>query len=224
MLQRRGFLKAATGGLVLGCASGPSLGQSSKATGELETGSGTIHLEGKLKSGVLTLDAQDFLDRSDRSVVVRGKLDSTALYSAMFSHHRDLTVFSLFRDNNHSTTVVLSDSDDAKIGRLVVWNDNQIPQIHNIDKNRLMAIGDPKEIRDVDGKIPDLVGKRGPSAFTWQELEDVFGSDPALLAFMWGKKSTHHPREEDKLTEWACRFLSMVPGSTLSLVWLGRIA
>jgi hypothetical protein len=224
MLQRRGFLKTVTGGLVLGCASGPSLGQSSKATGELETGSGTIHLEGKLKSGVLTLDAQDFLDRSDRSVVVRGKLDSTALYSAMFSHHRDLTVFSLFRDNNHSTTVVLSDSDDAKIGRLVVWNDNQIPQIHNIDKNRLMAIGDPKEIRDVDGKIPDLVGKRGPSAFTWQELEDVFGSDPALLAFMWGKKSTHHPREEDKLTEWVCRFLSMVPGSTLSLVWLGRIA
>jgi len=224
-LERRGFLKAATRGLALGCASCTmALGQTSggTVTGELQTGSGTLHLEGRLKSGALTLDAQEFLDRADRSVTVRSRLNSTNLYSAMFSHQQDLTVFALFHDNDHSTTVVLSDSDDAKIGRLIVWNDNQTPQIYNIDKNKIMGTENPKDIRDVNDKTPDLVGNRKISAFTWQELENVFGSDPALLAFMRGKKSTHHPREENKLLEWICRLLSMVPGSTLSLVWLGR--
>ena len=228
-LERRGFLKAVTRGLALGCASCTvALGQTSggTVTGELQTGSGTLHLKGRLKSGALTLDAQEFLDHADRSVIIRGRLDSTELdstdlYSAMFSHQQDLTVFALFHDNHHSTTVVLSDSDDAKIGRLVVWNDNQTPQIYNIDKNKIMGTENPKDIADVNGKTPDLVGNRKLSAFTWQELESVFGSDPALLAFMRGKKSTHHPREENKLLEWICRLLSMVPGSTLSLIWLG---
>lgn len=223
-LERRGFLKAVTRGLALGYAScGVALGQTpGSVAGELQTGSGTLHLEGRLKSGALTLDAEEFLDRADRSVIVRGRLDSTDLYSAMFSHQQDLTVFAMFHDNDHSTTVVLSDSDDAKIGRLVVWNDNQAPQIYNVDKNKIMRTENPKDIGDVNGGTPDLVGKRKPPAFAWQELESVFGSDPALLAFMRGKKSTHHPREEDKLLDWVCRLLSMVPGSTLSLVWLGR--
>jgi hypothetical protein len=224
-LERRGFLKAVTSGLALGCVSCTvALGQTSRGavTGELQTGSGSLHLEGRLKSGALTLDTQEFLDRADRSVIVRGRLDSADLYSAMFSHQQDLTVFAVFHDNDHSTTVVLSDSDDAQIGRLVVWNDNQTPQIYNIDKNKIMGTENSKDIVDVNGKTPDLVGNRKRSAFTWQELESIFGSDPALLAFMRGKKSTHHPREENKLLEWICRFLSMVPGSTLSLYWLGR--
>src|SRR5271154_4999096 len=140
-LERRAFLKGVTRGLALGCVSSTvALGQTSggTVTGELQTGSGTLHLEGRLKSGALTLDAQEFLGRADRSVIVRSRLGSTDLYSAMFSHQHDLTVFALFHDNDHSTTVVLSDSDDAKIGRLVVWNDNQTPHIYDIDKNRLM--------------------------------------------------------------------------------------
>lgn len=223
-LERRGFLKAITRGLALGYASSTvALGQTSggSVTGELQASSGTLHLEGRLKSEPLTLEAQEFLDRADRSVIVRSRLGRTNLYSSMFSHQHDLTVFALFHDNDHSTTVVLSDSDDAKIGRLVVWNDTQAPQIYNIDKNKLMSTENPKDIGDVNGKTPDLVGYRKPSPFTWQELESVFGSDPALLAFMRGKKSTHHPREDNKLSEWICRLLSMVPGSTLSLFWLG---
>jgi hypothetical protein len=198
-----------------------ALGQASRGavTGELQTGSGTLHLEGRLKSGVLTLEAQDFLDRADRSVIVRGRLESTDLYSAMFSYKKDLTVFALFHDNDHSTTVVLSNSDESKIGRLVVWNDNETPKILSIDKNKIMGTDDLKDIADLNGKFPDLVGKRKPSSFTWRELESVFGSDPALLAFMRGRKSTHYPREDDKLLEWTCRLLSMVPGSTLALVW-----
>jgi hypothetical protein len=224
-LERRGFLKAVTRGLALGCASfAVASGQPSgdSVTGELQTGSGTLHLEGRLKSGLLTLDAQEFLDRGDRSVIVQGRFGPTDLYSAMFSHQQDRTVFALFHDTDHSTTVVLSDSGDEKIGRLVLWNDNQAPQIYNLDKNKIMDTDSPKDIRDINGKTPDLVGNRRPSAFTWQELERVFESDPALLAFMRGRKATHHPHEENRISEWKCLLLSMVPGSTLCLFWLGK--
>ena len=184
-LERRGFLKA-TSGLALGLSTlDEAMAQPhDDVKGELQSGSGTLHLEGKLKSGTLTLEAQDFLDRDDHSVVVHGRLNSTDLYSAMFSYQSDSTVFALFHDNNHSTTIVLSNTDDAKIGRFVVWHDNDIPKIHNVDKNNIMATDDLKNIKDLDGNEPDLVGKRKPPAFTWRELESVFGSDPALVAFM----------------------------------------
>jgi hypothetical protein len=222
-LERRDFLKAVTQGLAIGCANCTvALGQTSggSVTGELEAGSGTLHLEGRLKSGVLTLDSQEFLDRADRSVIVHGKLDSTELYSAMFSYQQDLTVFALFHDNGHSTTVILSDTDDTKVGRLVVWNDNQPPEVYDVVKKKIMEIEDPKDLRDINGKIPNMVGNRKQAVFTWLELENVFGSDLALQAFMRGKKTTHHPSEEDKIQEWECRLLSMVPGSTLSLSWI----
>lgn len=222
-LERRGFLKA-TSGLALGLSTLEEVMAQphDDVKGELQAGSGTVHLEGKLKSGTLTLEAQDFLDRADHSVVVRGRLNSTELYSAMFSYQNDLTVFALFNDNNHSTTIVLSNTDDEKIGRFVVWNDNDIPTIHNVDKNSIMATDDPKNIKNLDGNAPDLVGKRKPPAFTWQELESVFGSDPALGAFMRGRKTTHRPRPEVALLEWICRLLSMIPGSILPPFWLGR--
>jgi hypothetical protein len=226
-LERRGFLKAVTSGLALGCTNCiEAIGQNSRnaVTGELLTGSGTLHLEGRLKSGKLALDAHDFLDRTSQGVVVRGKLDppgskSVELYSAMFNHQNDLRVFAVFQDSDHLTTAVLSNSDDRKIGRLVVWNDNETPQIHNIDKNNVMSTEDPKDIKDLNGKVPDLLGKRKAAVFTWRELEDVFGSDRELLAFMRGKKATHQPPKEDKLLEWICKYLSMVPGSLLSLFW-----
>ena len=219
-LQRRGFLRSVPG-LTVGLAN-YTMARGKNSTGELETASGAVHLQGRLKSGLLTLEARDFLNRADRSVIVRGKLDSRELYSAMFSYHKDLTVFALFEDNEHSTTVVLSESDKPTIGRLVVWNDNQTPQVFELDKDKIMRTDDPKDLVDVNGKSPNLVGDRNRAAFTWQELESVFGSNPALLELMRGRKSTHHPRDEDKLLEWICRLLSMVPGSTLSLFWLAR--
>src|SRR5215470_7292750 len=95
--KRRGFLKVVTTGLALGCADFDGvLARPPGGTpdSELLAGSGTVHLEGKLKSGTMTLEAQDFLDRTDRSVVVRGRLVSAgsdwSLYSAMFSYQNDL--------------------------------------------------------------------------------------------------------------------------------------
>jgi hypothetical protein len=220
-LQRRDFLRTATTGLAFGFVGcGEALGQSS--AGELTSSSGTIHLEGHLKAGLLKLEAQDFVDRADRAVIIRGRLESslgsTELYSAMFSYDKDSTVFALFRDNNHSTSIVLGDSDDPKIGRIVVWNDGDTPQISNIDKAKVMDADDMKSIANA----PDVVGKRKPPAFTWRELESVFGSDPALLAFMLGRKTNHHPGGEDKLLEWICRLSSLVQGSLLSIFWAVR--
>jgi hypothetical protein len=218
-LERRDFLRASTG-LALACADpATSLEQ---VSGELQAGSGTLRLEGKLKSGLLRFEAQDFIDRADRFLVIRGSLDSAELYSATFTYQKDLTAFAIFHDGGHSTTITLCNSEQAKIGRLVVCNDNEIPQIFRIDKNKVTDKDDLKDFLDVDGKTPDLLGKRKPPTFTWLELESVFGSDPALLAFSRGRRSTHHPREEDRLQEWICRLLSMVPGSLLSLSWLGR--
>lgn len=220
-VQRRGFIKTVTTGLAIGYVN-RAFGQTPKhgATGEIETSSASLQLRGGLKSGTLTLDAQEFLERTDRSVIVHGKLNSTDLYSAMFSHAKDRAVFALVSDSGHSTTLVLFDSADPKIGQVVIWHDNDPPQIYKFDKRKIAQTDDPKEVKDVNGKTPDLVGNRKPPQFTWQELESVFGSDEALLQFMRGKKSTHHPREEDKLSEWICRFVSLVPGSTLSLFWL----
>lgn len=217
ILQRRDFLRTATAGLAFGFAGcREALGQSS--TGELTSSSGTLHLEGHLKAGVLKLEAQDLVDRADRAVIVRGSLGSTELYSAMFSYDKDSTVFALFRDNDHSTSILLADSDDPKIGRVVAWNDGDAPQISSIDKSKIMDADDLKAIVNA----PNLVGKRKPPAFTWRELESVFGSDPALLAFMRGRKTNHHPREEDKLLEWTCKFSSIVPGSLLPPMWAVR--
>jgi hypothetical protein len=223
-LKRRDFLKGASTGVVFGFAKyGEPVRETS--SGQLQSGSGSLYLKGQLKSGVLTLEAQDFLDRADHCVIMRGTAEptgsthSTELYSAMFVHDRDLTVFALFHESGHSTRVVCSDSADARIGRVVVWNDAEAPQTFDIDKSKIMSASSVQEITDINGKIPDLEGKRNPPAFTWRELESVFGSDPALLEFMRGRKSTHQPPEKDKVSEWICRLLSWVPGSTLSLAW-----
>lgn len=59
-LQRRGFLKTATTGLTIGFANRAIVfGQTSSTgvSGEIETSSETLRLRGKLKSGILSLDA-----------------------------------------------------------------------------------------------------------------------------------------------------------------------
>lgn len=221
--ERRDFFKAVTGGLALGCTN--CVEAPWQSSGELLTGSGTVHLEGKLKAGLLKMDAHDFLDHASQAVVVRGTLEPPGskpveLYSAMFNHQDDLRVFAVFQDNNHLTTTILSNADNPKVGRVVVWNDNETPSIHDIDKKHIMSTDDPKDMRDLGGKTPELRGKRNAALFTWQELEQVFGSDKALLAFMRGKKATHRPRPgAEELLEWICRFLSMLPGSLLPLFW-----
>jgi hypothetical protein len=218
--ERRDFIKLGTAvaaGLV---NAGLGWAQSSPSNGELESGTGTLRLEGRLKAGLLKLQARDFVGGKDRALIVEGKLDSIELYNAMFSHHYDRTVFAILRDSGHSTSLVLSDTDDPTIGRLVVWNDAAPPEVFRVDKKKAVDEDDPREsILDDRGKMLDLVGKRKPPAFTLRELETVFGKDTALLEFMRGRRPAHHPTEDKKADEYACRILGAILGSLLGLMW-----
>jgi hypothetical protein len=225
-LERRDFIKTTTTGLAFGLVKpGMAYAQTSAgaASGEFEGGTGSLRLEGRLKAGVLKLGAQDFIEGKDRALIIQARLNSVKLYSAMFSYDYDRTVFALLRDNDHSTTLVLSDTDDPKIGRLVVWNDLEVPENFRVDKDKFMDTPNLKEsILDGKGKTLDVLGKRKPPEFTLKELEAVFGSNPALLEFMRGRRSTHHPRSSEKLLVWACDVVSTLPGSFYGLAWYGR--
>ena len=221
--ERRNFIKTGTAGLAVGLVN-PGLvrAQTSPATssGEFEGGTGSVHLEGRLKAGVLKLEAHDFIDDRDRSLIIHGELNSVKLYCAMFSYNHDRTAFAILRDHDHSTTLVLSDTDDAKIGRLVVWNDAAAPQTFQIDKEKFMDTQNVKaSVVDGKGDIPDLIGKRNPPDFTRQELEAVFGNNPALQEFMRGRRSTHRPSPSVKLFVWECDLLSGLPGSLFGPLW-----
>jgi len=226
-LERRDFIKTTTTGLAFGLVKpGMAYVQTSAgaASGEFEGGTGSLRLEGRLKAGVLKLEAQDFIEGEDRALIIQARLDSLKMYCAMFSYNHDRTVFALLRDTDHSTTLVLSDTDDPKIGRLVVWNDMEVPESFRVDKDKFMDKQNLKEsILDGKEKTLDVLGKRKPPEFTLQELESVFGSNPALLEFMRGKRSAHHPLRSEKLLAWACDLLSTLPGSLFGLAFYGGL-
>ncbi len=226
-LERRDFIKTTTTGLAFGLVNpGMAYAQTSAgaASGEFEGGTGSLRLEGRLKAGVLKLEGQEFIEGKDRALIIQGRLNSLKLYCAMFSYNRDRTVFALLRDNDHSTTLVLSDTDEPKIGRLVVWNDMEVPESFRVDKDKFMDKQNLKEsILDGKEKALDVLGKRKPPEFTLQELESVFGSNPALLEFMRGKRSAHHPIRSEKLLAWSCDLLSALPGSLFGLAWYGGL-
>lgn len=221
--ERREFIKTGTAGLAFGLANADlARAQTSAAasSGGFERGTGSVHLEGRLKSGLLKLEARDFVDGRDRALIIQGQLSSVDLYCAMFSYNQDHTVFALLRDHGHSTTLVLSDTEDLKIGRFVVWHDAAAPGTFRIDKEKFMDTENPKtSLLDGKGDGLDLLGKRQPPDFTMQELEAVFGNNPALQEFMRGRRSTHHPAPSEKLKMWICHLLSGVPGSLFPLVW-----
>lgn len=224
--ERRDFIKAGTAGLAAGFMKpGLARAQSSGAasSGELEGGTSAVHLEGRLKSGVLKVEARDFVEDKDRSLIINGELNSVKLYCAMFSYNHDGTVFAILRDHDHATTLVISDTDDPKTGRLVVWNDAAAPETFRIDKDKFMDTENAKaSILDGRGEVLDLAGKRKPPDFTLKELEEVFGDNPALLEFMRGNRSTHHTLTGDKFNLWICRFLCRIPGSMFPLAWAAR--
>lgn len=220
--ERRAFIRTASASLAFGIANGPTtLAQSSSnAKGELESGSGSLHLEARLTSGLLAFTARDFIDDRDRALVIEGKFDSLDLYCAMFSHAHDRTIFAILRADDHSTTLVLSDTDEHKIGRLLVWNDTEPPGIFRVDKDKFMDTEDLNQ-SILDSKKPvDLLGKRKNPGFTARELMDAFADNPALLAFMRGRRPGHAPAANDRLSFWGCRLLSLAPGSLFAPMWI----
>jgi hypothetical protein len=220
--ERRDFLKVGTMGMATALAT-PAFAfnddSAAKGKGSLRGDCSWIRLEGQLKAGHMIIEARSFDEGKDRTVIMHSKLDSVDLYSGMFSHDLESSIFAVFRDNDHSTSLVVSNTDDPKIGRLLVWNDSDAPGVFEVNKDKFMDSENLKDsIRDSKGATVDLVGKRKPPAFTWRELEAVFGDDLALNEFMRGRKSHH----AGGVQEFACRFVSIVPGSPVGLLWQAR--
>ena len=225
-LERRDFLRIGTMGMATSMAT-PAFAfdedSASKSKGELEGGSSWLRLEGQLKAGHMVIEARSFEEGKDRTVIMHSKLDSVDLYSSLFSYDYERTIFAVFRDNGHSTSIVVSDTDDPKIGRLIVWNDSGAPAVFEVNKDKFMESENLNDsIRDAKGTVVDVVGKRKPPQFTWRELEAVFGDDPALYQFMRGRKTHHNPPKAHLLIEFICRLVSTMPGSTLPLAWQAR--
>jgi hypothetical protein len=217
--ERRDFLKIGSAGLAAGLVnSGLSAGQAAAPAvkGTLESGTGSLHLEGRLKSGLLQIEMQDFSQGPDRMVIGNGRLNSRKFYNAMFNHHYDRTVFVILADENHSTTLVLSNSDVAEIGRLTVWHDSGAPQSFRIKK---LAFMENDAIVEEKGTRIDLVGKRKPLDFTARELEEVFGNDPELLKFRRGVPIVHNNSPEMRLSNWFCIIIGAILGQILSIRW-----
>ena len=229
-IERRDFLKAATTGFAVTLTHcGTALAQIPRpSTGELESGTGSVRLEGQLKAGLLRLAARDFVAEEDRALVIRGKLTtgkqtSADLYCAMFSHSHDHTVFAIVRTDDHSTVLNLSDTDDPKIGQLSVWNDHGLPETFRIDKDKFIHTLNLRESVVGSNRTVDVIGKRKPPEFTAQELVEVFSDNPALLQFRRGKKpAVDPPPSGDDIIYWACGLLSLVPGSLFVLAWVPR--
>jgi hypothetical protein len=223
--ERRDFITIGAAG-IFGTLfhAGPGLGQASPGKGgeygHLKGGSGSLYLEGRLKKGTLKLDGQDFTDEGDRAVIIHATFDSTKFYQVMFTQDYGRTVFAQARDDNgHTTTVVVSYTDNPKINRLTVWNDREAPDSFRIDIENFSKRRNLKEaVLDNKGKDLDLLGKRKEPPFTVAELEDVFGADPALSQFMRGKRSSEMQSGQVMLDE--CPILALIPGfELLHLAW-----
>lgn len=221
-IERRDFIKSGFVGLSAGLmgvelANAQSSGHS---TGVFEGGTGCVRVSGQLKAGVLTVEAQDFVKEGDRCLVMNGRLAKTDLYCSMFSYKDEETIFVVLRSNGHKTSVLLSDSDDPKIARLVAWNDLEAPNTFRIDKEKFMETQKLKEaVLEGKGDSVDLVGKRNPPQFTLSELEAVFGDNEALNDLMRGHRSHHNLRADNKLLEFLCFLISTLPGSLTGLAW-----
>jgi hypothetical protein len=220
--ERRDFLKIGSAGLAAGLVnSGLRAAQAAAPAvkGELESGTGSLRLEGHLKSGLLQIEMQDFVQGLVKTVIGNGRFNSRKFYNAVFSYNQDRTVFVILADEKHSTTLVLSDSDVPEIGRVTIWHDSGAPQNFRVKKGDFVA---NDAIVDEKGTRIDLVGKRKTLDFTARELEDVFGNDPALLKFRRGMAIAHNSSPDTKLYDWICRFLSAIIGIILPISWEAR--
>ena len=216
--ERRDFLKIGSAGLAAGLVnSGLHAAQAGApaAKGELEGGTGSLHLEGRLKSGLIQIEMQDFVQGLDRTVIANGRLNSRKFYNAVFGHNRDHTVFMILADENHSTTLVLSDSDVPEIGRVTIWHDSGAPQSFRVKKRDFVA---NDAIVDEKGTRIDFVGKRKPLDFTARELEEVFGNNPALLKFRRGRAIAHNPSPDIGSSDWIC-ILATILGIVPAISW-----
>lgn len=221
-IERRDFIAIGAAGIAGGLFNGElGFGQAAQrnSSGRLRGGAGSLVLEGRLKAGTLKLEAEDFVDGADRALIIHATLNATKLYQAMFSQDHGREVFAQIKDEDHRTTLVVSGTDDKKIARLTIWHDREAPESFQIDAERFLKTHNLKEsVMNAKAASLNLLGKRKPPAFTSDEIEEVFGKDPALLQFMRGRRAMYESSADVDVLP--CEVIRFFPGGgILHLGW-----
>ena len=235
--ERRDFLRLGTAGFAGTMLSlEPVFGQEkdagdkdgkSSAIAELRGGSGSLHLQLKLRAGTLEMQYEEFSQGKDHAMVAHGTFaphggSKTKVYRSYFSANNDQQVFARFGDGDDWTSIVLASTGDANVESLTVWNDRKAPESFRIDKQKFLAAakekGVPKPqdyIIDSEKGNPDLRGSRTPPDITVEDLEDALQRSRDFLAFRRGAGPT---RLHATALSFPCGYIVVVfPGGTL--VW-----
>ena len=235
--ERRDFLRLGTAGFAGTMLSlEPVFGQEkdaddkdgkSSAIAELRGGSGSLHLQLKLRAGTLEMQYEEFSQGKDHAMVAHGTFaphggSKTKVYRSYFSANNDQQVFARFGDGDDWTSIVLASTGDANVESLTVWNDRKAPESFRIDKQKFLAAakekGVPKPqdyIIDSEKGNPDLRGSRTPPDITVEDLEDALQRSRDFLAFRRGASPT---RLHATALSFPCGYIVIVfPGGTL--VW-----
>jgi hypothetical protein len=195
----------------------------------------TLYLVGRLKAGTLKIEVKEFVDGADRTVILHARLNDLKFHQTMFSQNYGREYFAQFTEDGHShrTTLVASETDDIKIGRLILWHDRESPESFRIDIDHFLKAHNLQE-SILDGKAAslNLLGGRKAPPFTPDEIERVFGSKPSLLRFMRRKRPPSHTikhsasflgaalQGDPQTALWECELLLYVPSAELMhLMW-----
>jgi hypothetical protein len=195
-----------------------------ETTSELGAGVSTIRLAATLKSGPLTVSAQEFTNHGDRTVIAHARSGEIDVYRAFFSHDDDATVFAVISDDGVTTRVSLQDdSSHEGVGRVNIWNDGQMEQSFSIDIKKFVKTRDPQtSIMASRGAPLDQVGRRKPPEITPEEIVDAFADTDAFKGFMRGAE--HHEKAIKKSSgrgvNWKCAWICTIPACGLAcLFW-----
>jgi hypothetical protein len=196
-------------------------------TGQLATGTSAVELSTRLRSGELTVNAQEHTHGRDRTVIVSGRIGTNEIYRSFFSHDYDSTVFAVIADDGVTTRIALhDDSQRDNVGIVNVWNDGGQAQSFDVDIERFLASRDPEaSIIATRGAPLDHVGARKPPAISAEEIADAFANTEEFRSFMRGAE--HHERSASRDTglatrgvNWKCAWICLVPACGLAcLFW-----
>jgi hypothetical protein len=234
--ERRDFLRlgaAGFAGSLLVAESAFSQGKDdedrkSSATAELRSGSGSLSVDLRLRSGTLELQYEEFSHGKDRALIAHGSFaphsgSKIKIYRSYFSANGAQQVFARLGDGDHWTSLMLARTEDANVESLTVWNDDKAPGSFRIDKNKFLAganvPGGPKPeeyILDNRGGSLDLKGSRTPPDVTAEDLEDALDNNRDYLAFRRGSRPPH---QHATMVDFVCGYLVIaVPGGKFFII------
>lgn len=218
-------------GFGLGTIALPAVHSQQNIKGRLQTSQfHQLSLSGKTRLGTMAINAEGFVSGKDRIIIASAKIANRQLYRAFYSYNYDRIIFLQLRDDKYSTTLVLSDTEDPKIGRITVWNDKSVPENFRVDIQQFLKSNNHKEsILDGAASKLDMVGKRNPISLTEKDLKETFGKDPKLTTFLNKTRRQKNlvvmegdddDDDDDGGVNWECAWICLIPACGLTcLLW-----